>query len=203
METLTTYEVATGKRTKAVRKALKVACKPAEIDTFWKGGDKVTDKCRDSLDKSSTVLVGAGVVMGESNLLVVLHGDRLGELAILDPKSLTESKKSFHLPWCDASGSDAAPGAAKDSDDSAPAPPQSRYIFQAAHKPSSKKSAVSIKRAMRSRAVNRPFMLTGDGLCAAGFTDGLFFVSEAASTHGRVHWLFCLYPQRNVLFIIR
>jgi hypothetical protein len=111
METLTTYEIATGKRVKAVRKVGKVACKPAEIDTYYKGGDKVTDKCRNALDKSSGPLVGATVVMGKSNLLVVLRGDRLGELAIIEPKSLTESKKAFRLPWCDASG-DAAGGAA-------------------------------------------------------------------------------------------
>jgi hypothetical protein len=120
METLTTYEVATGKRTKSVRKLGKLACKPAEIDAYWNGGDKVTDKCRDSLGKSSDHLIGASAVMGKSNLLVVFHGDRLGELGVLEPKSLTESKKSFHLPWCDASGASAAavatPPTAHDSD---------------------------------------------------------------------------------------
>jgi hypothetical protein len=104
METLTTYEISTGKRVKAVRKVGKVACKPTEIDTYYKGGDKVTDKCRAALDKTAGSLVGATAVMGKSNLLVVLRGDRLGELAIIEPKSLTESKKSFHLPWCDAGG---------------------------------------------------------------------------------------------------
>jgi predicted small lipoprotein YifL len=108
METLTTYEVATGKRIKAVRKVGKVVCKPAEIDTYYKGGDKVTDKCRDSLDKGSAPLVGATAVMGKTNLLVVLRGPRLGELAVLDPKSLTESKKAFRLPWCSAAGDGAA-----------------------------------------------------------------------------------------------
>ena len=111
METLTTYEVATGKRIKAVRKQGKLPCKPAEIETYWKGGDKVTDKCRTALDKSSGPLVGATAVMGSSNLLVVLRGERLGDLAVMNPTSLTESKKAFHLPWCTAGG-DAGGGAA-------------------------------------------------------------------------------------------
>jgi hypothetical protein len=128
METLTTYEVATGKRTKSVRKLGKLACKPAEIDAYWNGGDKVTDKCRDSLGKSSDHLIGASAVMGKSNLLVVFHGDRLGELGVLEPKSLTESKKSFHLPWCDGGGSSAAavapppPGGDTDKKDEEPVP---------------------------------------------------------------------------------
>jgi len=119
METLTTYEVATGKRGKAVRKVGKLACKTAEIDAYWKGGDKVTDKCRGALDKSSAALLGATAVMGKSNLLVVLRGDRLGELGVFEPKSLTESKKSFRLPWCDAGGG-APPAAADSASDAGP-----------------------------------------------------------------------------------
>jgi len=114
MDTLTIYEVATGKRTKSVRKQGKLPCKPTEIDTYWKGGDKVTDKCRTALDKASGPLVGATAVMGKSNLLVVLRGERLGELAIMDPKSLTETKKAFRLPWCEGGG-DAGGGGAADS----------------------------------------------------------------------------------------
>ncbi|HEY1813349.1 MAG TPA: hypothetical protein VGG74_13450 [Kofleriaceae bacterium] len=119
METLTTYEVATGKRIKAVRKVGKIACKSSEIDTYYKGGDKVTDKCRAALDKTSAPLVGATAVMGKTNLLVVLRGPRLGELAVLEPRSLTESKKAFHLPWCGAG--DASGGAAADDKEAAPA----------------------------------------------------------------------------------
>ena len=124
METLTIYEVATGKRTKSVRKQGKLPCKPAEIDTYWKGGDKVTDKCRAALDKASTPLVGATAVMGKSNLLVVLRGERLGELAVMDPRSLSETKKAFRLPWCeggDAAGGGAAAEPAKDKSEDAPA----------------------------------------------------------------------------------
>lgn len=114
METLTTYEIATGKRTKAVRRIGKLACKRAEVDAYWAGGDKVTDTCRTALEKSSAALIGATAVMGKSNLLVVLRGARLGELGVLEPKSLTESKKAFHLPWCDAGGEAAAPAPAAD-----------------------------------------------------------------------------------------
>jgi len=117
METLTTYEVSTGKRIKAVRKQGKLPCKPNEMETYWKGGDKVTDKCRIALDKISGPLVGATAVMGKSNLLVVMRGERLGDLAVMDPKSLTETKKPFHVPWCDAGGSGAA---AEDKKEEAP-----------------------------------------------------------------------------------
>lgn len=116
LATLTNYEIGTGKRTKAVRKT-KLPCKPAEIENYWKDAGDVGDKCRAALDKDASVFVGASGVMGRSNLLFVLRGDRLGELAILDPHSLGESKKSLHLPWCDASG-----GAAPTAAPTAPAP---------------------------------------------------------------------------------
>jgi hypothetical protein len=45
-------------------------------------------------------LIGADVVAGKTNLLVLLRGPRLGELAVLDVKSLAE-KKSIRLPWCE------------------------------------------------------------------------------------------------------
>jgi len=111
---MTVYEVDTGKRTKAVRKALKTPCKPNEIDTFWKGGDKVTDKCRDALEKEVTPWIGADAIAGKSNLLVVMRGERVGELAVVDPKTLIEDKaKLIKLPWCEAAGGSpaAAPAA--------------------------------------------------------------------------------------------
>jgi len=102
METLTNYEIETGKRTKSVRKLPKFPCKADEVDAYWHDGDKVTDKCKDAIEKASGFFVGSTAVMGSKNLLVVLHGDRLGELAIIDPKSLAESKKALKMPWCDA-----------------------------------------------------------------------------------------------------
>jgi len=98
-EVLHTYEVATGKRAKLVRKVAKTSCKPTEIDAYWTGGDKVTDKCREGMDKNYAHLTGASVVAGQTNFLVMLRGDRLGELVVLDAKSLAE-KKSIKLPWC-------------------------------------------------------------------------------------------------------
>jgi hypothetical protein len=113
METLTIYEVDTGKRTKLVRKVGKLKCKTAEIDAFWHDGDKVTDKCRESITKASGHLIGANAVMGSKSLLVLLRGDRLGELAVMDAKTLAE-KKTIKMPWCEAGGD--AGGEAKASD---------------------------------------------------------------------------------------
>jgi hypothetical protein len=107
METLTTYQVDNGARAKLVRKVPKYACKPAELDAYWHGGDKVTDKCRDSIEKASGALMGATAVAGAKNFLVLLRGPRLGELGVLDSKSLAE-KKAIKLPWCEAGGGAAA-----------------------------------------------------------------------------------------------
>jgi hypothetical protein len=105
METLTTYELETGKRTKLVRKVAKPACKPAEIDAFWREGDKVSDKCRDSILKASGHLIGASAVKGATNFLVLLKGSRLGELGVLDAKNLLE-KKAIKMQWCPAEAAD-------------------------------------------------------------------------------------------------
>lgn len=105
METLTSYEVDTGKRTKLVRKLPKVSCKPTELDAFWKDGDKVTDKCRASIMKASGYLMGADAVMGSKSLLVLLRDSRLGELAVLDAKTLAE-KKAIKMPWCEGAAAD-------------------------------------------------------------------------------------------------
>jgi hypothetical protein len=108
METLTTYEIDTGKRAKLVRKVAKPVCKPDELDAYWHDGDKVTDKCKDSMDKQYGHLMGATGVMGSKSLLVLLRGERLGELGVLDAKTLAE-KKAIKLPWCEK-----AEGAAPD-----------------------------------------------------------------------------------------
>jgi hypothetical protein len=111
MELLTTYDVTTGARAKLVRKVPKLACKPAELDAYWVDGDKVTDKCKASIDKASGHLMGGTVVAGGKSLVILLRGNRLGELAIVDPKSLAEKSK-LQMPWCDAEG---AGGGAKDA----------------------------------------------------------------------------------------
>ncbi len=113
--TVTTYEVDTGKRTKAVRKLGKVACKPDELETFWKDGDKVSDKCKGSATSVFDTLIGATALRGKSNLLVMMRDDRLGELAVMNPKTLAEDpKKLIKLPWCQA-GDKADSGGAKAS----------------------------------------------------------------------------------------
>lgn len=112
METLTVYDVADGKRTKLVRNAKKAACKPAEADAFWHDGEKVSDKCRGSIEALSGHLMGATAVAGAKNFLVLLRGDRLGELGVLDAKTLAE-KKAIKMPWCteDEGGADSDDGA--------------------------------------------------------------------------------------------
>jgi hypothetical protein len=115
METMTVYEVADGKRSKLVRNAKKPACKPAEFEAYWKDGDKVGDKCKGSIDALSGHLIGATAVAGAKNFLVLLRGERLGELGVLDSKTLQE-KKAIKMPWCaaDAAGEDKAEGKEKE-----------------------------------------------------------------------------------------
>jgi len=107
METLTVFEIDSGKRSKLVRTSKKAACKPAELDAYWHDGEKVSDKCKGSIEALSGHLVGATAVAGAKNFLVLLRGDRLGELGVLDAKTLAE-KKAIKMAWCDAGGGDAA-----------------------------------------------------------------------------------------------
>ncbi len=123
--TVTTYEADTGKRAKLVRKTTKPPCKDPELEAYWKGADGVGAKCKDFMTKNFGPLVGADAVAGSKNLLVLLRGTRLGELAVLDAKSLAE-KKSIRLPWCEGGdrGSDDKGGGGSDdgaaSESSAP-----------------------------------------------------------------------------------
>lgn len=100
METLTTYEVETGKRTKSVRKLPKSPCKADESEAFWREA-KVGKKCKAALESDFGVFIGATAIMGSTNLLVALQGERLGELAVIDPKSLAEHRKPLKMPWCE------------------------------------------------------------------------------------------------------
>ncbi len=117
MEFLHTYDVTNGARAKLVRKVPKLSCKKAELDAYWVDGDKVTDKCKESILKASGHLMGADVVAGGKSHLVLLRGDRLGQLAIVDNKSLAEKSK-LDMPWCGAEGGgdDAGGGAKADAD---------------------------------------------------------------------------------------
>ncbi len=118
MDTFTVYTLENGQRTKAIRKPAKLSCKPAEIDAYWADGEKVTDKCKDGLAKSSGPWIGATAVLGAKNLLFALRGERLGELAVVDPRTLTESKR-LKMPWCGAAEGGEAPSRKADKADKA------------------------------------------------------------------------------------
>lgn len=115
-EIMTTYEVETGKRAKLVRAAKKPACKAAELEAFWKDGDKVSDKCKGSIEALSGHLMGATAVAGARNFLVLFRGDRLGELGVLDARSLKEAK-ALKMPWCPAEGGDTEEASESDDED--------------------------------------------------------------------------------------
>jgi hypothetical protein len=125
--TLTIYETDTGKRSKLVRRIPAGPCKKDELDALWHDpAAAASPKCKDYVAKTYAHLIGADAVAGTKNLLVLLRGPRLGELAVIDAKSLAE-RKTIKMPWCDAAGGDkasAAPAAespAKDAKDAKPA----------------------------------------------------------------------------------
>ncbi|HET9626420.1 MAG TPA: hypothetical protein VFP84_33895 [Kofleriaceae bacterium] len=111
--TVTTYEIDTGKRAKLVRKLPAGPCKKDELDASWRDpAAQVAPKCKDYITKTFSPLIGADAVAGSKNFLVLLRGPRLGELAGIDAKTLSE-KKTIKMPWCDAAGG-AAPAAGGD-----------------------------------------------------------------------------------------
>ncbi|MBC7978226.1 MAG: hypothetical protein H7138_24845 [Myxococcales bacterium] len=121
MSTLTVYESATGKRTKLVRKLPASSCKKGELEELWRDpGADASAKCKDYVGKTFAHLTGADAVAGTKNLLVLLRGPRLGELAVIDAKTLAE-RKSIKMPWCDEAG-----GAASTDKESAAPPADKR-----------------------------------------------------------------------------
>ncbi len=101
LSTMTTYEVDNGKRTKVVRKVAKPPCKADDMEAYWKDAQSVSDaKCKEAMAKAFGYFIGADGIAGSKNLLFVLRGPRLGELGVVDPKSLQEQKKVIKLPWC-------------------------------------------------------------------------------------------------------
>lgn len=124
--TMTIYEGDTGKRSKLVRKLTKPPCKADELTAYWAGNAGVGPKCKDHMTKNFDHLIGATAVAGSKSLVVTLRGPRLGELGLVDPKSLAE-KSSLKLPWCPAEGGSAGAGggasddAVADKDEKAPA----------------------------------------------------------------------------------
>ena len=104
LSSLTIYETETGKRTKLVRKLPASPCKKEELDAVWHDpAAAVGAKCKDFVAKNYAHLIGADAVAGTKNLLVMLRGPRLGELAVIDSKTLAE-RKAIKMPWCGGGG---------------------------------------------------------------------------------------------------
>ena len=148
MSTLTMYETDTGKRTKLVRKLPASACKKDELDAVWHDPSaSVSPKCKDYVAKNYNHLIGADAVAGTKNLLVLLRGPRLGELAVIDAKTLAE-RKAIKMPWCDEPGGAAPSGAAPTgavpapAASFAPAPAAEAPAAPAPAAPAAKKAAV-------------------------------------------------------------
>jgi hypothetical protein len=109
LTTLTTMETATGKRAKLVRKPPKTSCKTKDIEALIAGGDnKASAKCKKDFARHYAPLIGATVVQGKKNHLVLLRGDRYGELAVVDAKTLVENRH-FPAAWCPEKADDVAP----------------------------------------------------------------------------------------------
>ncbi len=108
--TLTIYEIDSGKRTKLVRKVPASPCKKEELDALWRDPSATASpRCKDFVSKNYAHLVGADAVAGTKNLLVLLRGPRLGELAVIDAKTLAE-RKTIKMPWCEAGASGSGGG---------------------------------------------------------------------------------------------
>jgi hypothetical protein len=105
----TIYEIDSGKRSKLVRKLPASVCKKEELDALWHDMTATASpKCKDFVAKNYAHLVGADAVAGTKNLLVLLRGPRLGELAVIDAKTLAE-RKTIKMPWCEG-GAEKASG---------------------------------------------------------------------------------------------
>lgn len=114
--TVTILEIDSGKRTKVSRALAGNPCKASEVDSYW--ADQTQDlapKCKAYMAKTFEHLVGADAVSGRVNLLALLRGPRLGELAVLDIKNLRELDR-FKLPWCDPGPEDRSGEAPKPTD---------------------------------------------------------------------------------------
>jgi hypothetical protein len=139
MTTLTIYEIDTGKRTKLVRKIPASACKKEELDAMWHDTSATASpKCKEFFSKNYAHLIGADAVAGTKNLLVLLRGPRLGELAVIDAKTLAE-RKVIKLPWCDAS-SGSTSGLAEVPSSLVPAAQADRAARPSSPKPARKKA---------------------------------------------------------------
>lgn len=133
---LTTYELeGGGKRSKAVRKLPASTCKKDELDSLWREPNPtLSPKCKEYVAKNYEHLIGADAIAGSKNLLVLLRGPRLGELAVIDPKTLAE-KQAIKMAWCDAGG-----GGAEKASSAAPAAREAEKADKAPAKAAKKAS---------------------------------------------------------------
>lgn len=131
---LTIYEIDSGKRTKLVRKIPPSQCKKDELEGLWRDSSgAASPRCKDFMSKNFAHLVGADAVAGTKNLLVLLRGPRLGELAVIDAKTLAE-RKTIKMPWCDAGGGSEKASAAGPAEGAAPAAPAAERADKPARK---------------------------------------------------------------------
>jgi hypothetical protein len=101
MATITTIDVKTGARAKLVRKPPKTKCKQKDIDALLAGGgEKASDKCKTDYARHYEPLIGSTFVQGKNNHLVLLRGERYGEFAVVDAKTLVENRH-FGPAWCE------------------------------------------------------------------------------------------------------
>jgi len=120
--TLTIYEIDSGKRSKLVRKVPASPCKKDEAEALWHDASApASAKCKDFISKNYAHLVGADAVAGTKNLLVLLRGPRLGELAVIDAKTLAE-RKTLKMPWCDGAGGGGDKASSTEAPAAAPPP---------------------------------------------------------------------------------
>jgi hypothetical protein len=114
-EEMTIVELGPGTKTRIVRRPpARLRCKAAELEAYWKDrtSDAVGEDCRANLTATLEPFVGATFIAGSKSLLALLRGDRAGQLAVIDMKTLVE-KRAIALPWC----SDEAPAKSTGSDE--------------------------------------------------------------------------------------
>lgn len=113
LSTLTIFEVGTGKRSKLVRKISNGPCRSNQVDAYFstEAPAALPAKCVSHLKKTFADFDGTTMVAGSKNFLAALTSDRVGELAVIDTKNLSE-KRAIKLPWCEAATAAEAPAKA-------------------------------------------------------------------------------------------
>ncbi len=110
LSTLTIFEVGTGKRSKLVRKVSNGPCRSNQVDAYFSTEAPATipAKCVSHLKKTFADFDNTTMVAGSKNFLAALTGERVGELAVIDTKNLSE-RRAIKLPWCEAATAPEAP----------------------------------------------------------------------------------------------